>query len=464
MLIKSIKAKVLIYFLLSAAVIVGVYAVITYHLVRHDIEKEVEKRLIIVGNFIKEAVNSDEIQGLSRRGRLYDKYVKKLAYLKNITEVEDIMIISPESELLFSLEDEKEEFFIMLNDFRLKKAAEGKIASSSFYEGVKGRHYKTAFVPLKTNGKVAGIIGVETKIAYLKYVKQYKNALFIAGIVILILAFLLSIVISSGITRSTIQLRKKAEQIAKRNFDENIKVSGEEEINVLSDTLDTMKNELRDYITNRERMATVGEFSAGVAHEIRNSLNVVSGYAELIKEGTSSPKITKKAADIVKNTMKMSEFLNNFLDYTKEFTPEFQEIELSSFLDEFLEEFSGDVAEAIEKDYEGKNGIIKADTYLIKKVLYNIIINAYQSINKKKKVIKVGLEKAGGGTAVIIEDNGSGIDTKFKDKIFQPFFTGKKDGTGLGLAMAYKIVKEIHRGDIMVESEKGRGTRFIITL
>jgi len=191
---------------------------------------------------------------------------------------------------------------------------------------------------------------------------------------------------------------------------------------------------------------------------------VVSGYAELIKEGTSSPKITKKAADIVKNTMKMSEFLNNFLDYTKEFTPEFQEIELSSFLDEFLEEFSGDVAEAIEKDYEGKNGIIKADTYLIKKVLYNIIINAYQSINKKKKVIKVGLEKAGGGTAVIIEDNGSGIDTKFKDKIFQPFFTGKKDGTGLGLAMAYKIVKEIHRGDIMVESEKGRGTRFIITL
>ncbi len=463
MLIKSIKAKVLIYFLLSAAVIVGVYAVITYHLVQHDIEKEVEKRLVIVGNFIKEAVDSDDIQYLSRRGKVYDKYVKKLTYLKNITEVEDIMIISPGRKLLFSLKDEKEEFFIMLDDYRLRKAAEGKISSSPFYEGVRGKHYKTAFVPLKTNGKVGGIIGVETKIAYLKYVKQYKNALFIAGLVILILAFLLSIVISSGITKSTIQLKKKAEQIAKRNFDEKIKVSGEEEINVLSDTLDTMKNELRDYITNRERMATVGEFSAGVAHEIRNSLNVVSGYAELIKEGTSSPRIKKKAADIVKNTMKMSEFLNNFLDYTKEFTPEFREIELSSFLDEFLEEFSGDVADAIKKDYKGKSGTIKADTYLIKKVLYNIIINAYQSINRKDKAIKVGLEKSGGGTAVIIEDNGRGIDTKFKDKIFQPFFTGKKDGTGLGLAMAYKIVKEMHKGDIRVESEKGRGTRFIVT-
>jgi signal transduction histidine kinase len=225
-----------------------------------------------------------------------------------------------------------------------------------------------------------------------------------------------------------------------------------------------MKKELEDYILNREKMATVGEFSAGVAHEIRNSLGAVSGYAELIREKSTDEKVKKFADDIVKNCQKMSEFLNNFLAYTKEFTPDMQEEEISRVLDGVVEELPKQARPAMVKHYEQYGMKVKADLYLLKKALYNIIINAWQALDKPQGTVDLYVAHDAQKTVIIVKDTGKGMDPAMKAKIFQPFFTGRKEGTGLGLAIAYRIIKEIHKGEITVESEAGKGTEVKIIL
>jgi signal transduction histidine kinase len=225
-----------------------------------------------------------------------------------------------------------------------------------------------------------------------------------------------------------------------------------------------MKKELEDYILNREKMATVGEFSAGVAHEIRNSLGAVSGYAELIREKSADEKVKKFSDDIVKNCQKMSEFLNNFLAYTKEFTPDMQDEEISRVLDSVVEELPKEARPAVVKHYEQHGAKIKADLYLMKKALYNIIINSWQALDKPQGVVDLYVVHDAQKTVIIVKDNGKGMDPAMKAKIFQPFFTGRKEGTGLGLAIAYRIIKEIHKGEITVESEVGKGTEVKVIL
>ncbi len=470
-MIKTLRVKVLIYFVLTAATITGVFGFFTYLMIIQDLNREMESRLFVAGSLIKETISLQDIKYLELKGKIYGDYRKKLADLRDKADLNNILIINNERKVLLSLEPEGGDFFIKLDSFEIGKALKGGQASSPLYRGEEGKFYKTGYLPVKG---ADAVLAVEASVLYMKYINHYRLSLMMAGVIILVLAFIVSFFITSGITRSIRRLRSKAEAIARRDFNEDTKVGGEEEIKVLADTLDNMKKEIRDYIENREKMATVGEFSAGVAHEIRNSLGTLSGYAELITEKTKDEKVKKYAADIVKNAMKMSEFLNNFLAYTKEFTPDMQVIKVSKLIDDVIEETPEAVKAVIKKDYTAADMDLKVDVYLVKKALYNIIVNAYQALDKAEKEIIVTAikvedegkdkEKGGKNVRISIKDNGKGIPEKIRSKIFQPFFTGRKEGTGLGLAISYRIIKEIHKGGIEIESSEGQGTEIIINL
>jgi|ERR1035437_2761277 signal transduction histidine kinase len=458
MFIKTLRTKVLLYFIFASAVVISIYGVITYNMIRGNLETEMENRLITAGKIIAQSAVPGELQYLKLKGKLYDNYRERLRKLKEITEVRDILIIGPDRKIILSTLEDNEKFFLNLDRYEIEKAFEGGKASSPLYKGAKGMYYKTSYVPVDGGDKVRYVVAVEASVEYIRYLTQYGNLLGVIGLVSFAIAAGLSILLSRGITKKLEALKKKAEQIAKRNFRENIEVGGEEEISVLADTLDSMKKELEDYIQNREKMATVGEFSAGVAHEIRNSLGAISGYAELIREKAADEKVKKYSEDIVKNCYKMSEFLNNFLAYTKEFTPDMQEEEVSRMLDSVVEEMPKEARPAIARHYEQHGARIKADLFLLKKAFHNIIINSWQALDKPQGIVDLYVVRDGQKTVIIVKDNGKGMDSNMKAKIFQPFFTGRKEGTGLGLAIAYRIIKEIHKGEITVESELGKGT------
>lgn len=464
MLIKTLRTKVLLYFIFASAVVISIYGFITYNMIRTNLEAEMENRLTTAGEIIAQSVVPSDMKFLKLKGKLYDEYRVKLRKLKDITEVRDILIIGPDRKIILSTLESTEKFFLNLDKFEIEKAFEGENSSSQLYTGAENISYKTGYVPVESEGEAQYVVAVEASVEYIRYLNEYGNTLAVIGLVSFAIAAALAILLSRGITRRLESLKKKAEQIAKRNFREDIEVGGEEEISVLADTLNSMKKELEDYIVNREKMATVGEFSAGVAHEIRNSLGAVSGYAELIREKTGEEKVKKYSEDIVKNCRKMSEFLNNFLAYTKEFTPDMQEEELSKMLDGVVEELPKDSRAAVVKHYEPHGAKVKADFYLLKKALYNIIINSWQALDKPQGSVDLYVVKDGKKNIIIVKDNGKGMDSAMKEKIFQPFFTGRKEGTGLGLAIAYRIIKEIHKGAITVESEPGKGTEVKIIL
>lgn len=464
MIIKTLRTKVLLYFIFASAIVISIYGIITYNMIRANLETEMESRLITAGEIIAQSVIPDEMKYLKLKGTLYDNYRGKLKKLKDITEVRDILIIGPDRKIMLSTLEADEKFFLNLDHYEIEKAFKGGKASSPLYKGAENLYYKTGYVPVENKEKVKYVVAVEASVAYIRYLNQYKNTLAAIGLISFIIAAGLSILLSRGITGKLEALRKKAEQIAMRNFKENIVVGGEEEISVLADTLDSMKKELEEYIQNKEKMATVGEFSAGVAHEIRNSLGSISGYAELIREKTAEKKVKEYSENIVKNCHKMSEFLNNFLAYTKEFTPDLQEEEVSKMLDSIVEELPDEVKGVITRHYDQNGAKIRADFYLLKKVIYNIIMNSWQALDKPRGIVELYVARDGQKTVITIKDNGKGMDSNTKAKMFQPFFTGKKDGTGLGLAISYRIIKEIHKGEITVESEPGKGTEVKVIL
>jgi len=461
MMARTIRVKVFMYFLLSAALIISVFGIITYNFILGNIESEMENRLLSAGRVIAADIHPEDIVHIGLKGKVYAGYLAKLVNLREILKVKDIFIIEPAGgKITISTIENDGKFFVKMDKYEIDKALSGAAASSRLYAGKSGEYFKTGYVPVKDENGIAGVVGVEASVEYLQYVSRYRIFLIVIGALAIAAAFILAFIISSGITVPLRRLKEKAEKLSKRDFSEKIETKGGAEIKVLADAMENMRVEVKQYMEKRDKMADVGEFSAGVAHEIRNSLGVVLGYAELINEKAQDEKIKKYSADIVKNTLKMSEFINNFLSYTKDFTADKQDADISKLLEEAVFEMPQQVQAAVKITDTGAGLHANVDTYLIKKALYNIVLNAYQALDKEQKEIVLSYGEENGEVFISVKDNGAGIKTDIIKKIFQPFFTGRKEGHGLGLPIAYKIIHEAHGGDIKVHSEEGKGTEF----
>jgi signal transduction histidine kinase len=457
-------AKMMLYLTLGAVVLIGVYGTLIYRIMSTGLGSEMESRLSVISDLAMKEIAASDLQFLAFNGSLNTKYQQALGKIKQETGVNDILIITPDKKVVFSLLDESERFFVNVDAFEITGAFEGKEVFSPLYRGAQGKHYKTGYAPIKSGEKIVAVVGIEASVIYEAFLNRFRQALFIVSLLTLIAAIVLSYHISGSIVRSIKLLKEKAQRIAIRDFDENIKVTSQDELRELEAALDAMKSDLRDYIEEKEKLATAGEFAAGVAHEIRNSLSVVSGYAELISENSSDKKVLKYAEDIYRNSAKMSEFLNNFLTYTKDFEPDLHGTDMAALVKALVSEFKKEMRNAMEMKFPQGTVTAKVDEYLIKKALHNILLNAYQALDKKEKQITISLESKNNKAVIKIKDNGKGIEAGQKEKIFQPFVTGRKEGSGLGLAIAYKIIHEIHNGTITVDSETGKGSEFTITL
>ncbi len=234
-------------------------------------------------------------------------------------------------------------------------------------------------------------------------------------------------------------------------------------IAVFSDITDV--KELEAEVKLKERLAAVGELSAGVAHEIRNPLSAIGGYAELLKRGLSEDESASVIEGIIKETKNLNSIVTNFLSFVKKPQPVFKEIDVNALIKEivsiaFHDKGSGRIGFNIKQTRALP--VIEADPFELRMAFLNIIQNAVQAMpNGGRLTVKSGIQY--GMIFIEITDTGGGIPKEIGDRIFNPFFTTKEQGTGLGLAIAHKIV-ESHDGRIEFKSKKGKGTTFIIRL
>ena len=169
---------------------------------------------------------------------------------------------------------------------------------------------------------------------------------------------------------------------------------------------------------------------------------------------------------IHRNSNRINTLITELLNSTK-FTELFhQKISIKKILDETLELAEDRMSLRnikIVKEYAVDIGDVSVDVEKIKIALLNILVNAIEAVENDKGILKIKTEKKGGKCVVTISDNGVGIDKESLSRLFEPYFTNKSKGTGLGLTNAQNIILN-HNGSIYAESEKGKGTSFIISL
>jgi two-component system sensor histidine kinase HydH len=229
-----------------------------------------------------------------------------------------------------------------------------------------------------------------------------------------------------------------------------------------------------------ERLAALGQLSAGLAHEIRNPLGVIKGSAEMLtqKLGESSPLATELAGYISTETNRLSALVTRFLDFARPLHADLTPADITAVLDRAL----NDVAQfwkgapvRVEKGYGIDLPLVPLDESLCEQAFVNIVQNAYDAMGATGGTLRVQVRKSrasnrdGGsldGVEVCIEDTGPGIPPELREQIFNPFVTTKKAGVGLGLSIVSKII-DGHQGTIRIASADNataqrQGARFVI--
>jgi len=265
----------------------------------------------------------------------------------------------------------------------------------------------------------------------------------------------------------------------------------------LTQTLEELKATEVQLIQS-EKMASLGELTAGIAHEIQNPLNFVNNFSEvsneLIEEMTEQmEKGNAEEAKAIANEIKMSlEKINlhgkradgivkSMLQHSRTSSGKKEPTDINVLADEYLRlAYHGMRAKdksfnaAIKTDYDETIGLIKIMSQDVGRVILNLITNAFYAVMEKKKLhpegyeptVTVSTKKIDNKIIVNVKDNGTGIPQKALDKIFQPFFTTKPtgQGTGLGLSLSYDIVTKGHGGELKVETKEGESTGFSVIL
>lgn len=228
--------------------------------------------------------------------------------------------------------------------------------------------------------------------------------------------------------------------------------------------------DLNEEVARHKRLVALGKLSAGIAHEIRNPLSSIRGLAQFVYNSFSKSDERKEDLNtIIQEVDRLNKLVAQVLDYAKLKVLNLASFSLSNLINKIVELFKQEIKNKQIKfnlELSPDISLIQADEDQIRQILMNIIINAIQAIAEKGE-IKIKTEKSllKGKPAIklIIEDNGIGIVDKDLNQIFDPFFSTKEKGSGLGLSIVYKLV-EGHQGEIKVESKEGEGTKFIIFL
>lgn len=221
--------------------------------------------------------------------------------------------------------------------------------------------------------------------------------------------------------------------------------------------------ELHNRIKLQENFAALGEMSAGIAHEFKNSLATIAGYAQMSSGETDVATLQSYAREINKESQALSNMVTDFLNFARPVMTSINELDLA----ELLEHTIIDLRNLKPGHYEVRfasagTAMAPCDATLIRQCFMNLLINAVEALGGDG-LIEVTITKNSKLVRVAIQDNGHGIEERVLKKIFIPFFTTKTHGTGLGLSLVQKIVLA-HNGRIEVQSTSGKGTRFLVTL
>jgi signal transduction histidine kinase len=354
---------------------------------------------------------------------------------------------------------------------------EGVGTSGVFEYSADGQDY-IAGVSKSSIGNLIVVTRISATAAYLT-ARQLLDDLVLVGLVIVLIAAVFGVVVSRRITRPLERLSSAVRKIAKGDFDVNVAIKSSDEIGELSTSFNDMAGELKEResslkkaqhaLVQSEKMAAVGTLSAGLAHEVKNPLSAVLGYAQLSKRKLDQPEALLKHLDTIENeTRRCNEIIGNLMQFSRQEKGEHERISVNEVVEKsmaIVDHQLGLKNVEIESVLADELPDISGNANQLQQVIMNLMINAQQAMGDEGGTVSLATLVDGESLLITVSDTGPGIEPDVAAKIFEPFYTTKPagQGTGLGLSVTYGIVQD-HGGDISVKRSESGGAKFVIAL
>ena len=339
----------------------------------------------------------------------------------------------------------------------------GELAHTArFTDEETGDHYMTGYAPIYHGSNIVAAVGVDIGAGYMEAIVGFKRSVYLLAGLGTLLTLFVGVGVARHITRPVKRLVTAAREIGRGNLEREIHVEATDEIGYLGETMEEMRRRLL------ARDAELRQMLAGVAHEIRNPLSGIEIYAGLIADDLpdDDPRkahIHKVSAEV--RTLNLVIF--EFLDFARPSSPQPEDVPLSHVVDDaaFLLSPEMDSAGVTFRGEVSPGVRVHADAEQVKRAVVNLMKNGVQAMGEggtlTVRARHVG--DLGDHVALEVEDTGPGVPDDVRRRLFEPFFTTRERGFGLGLAIVQKTA-ETNAGHVEVESEPGRGTTFRLVL
>lgn len=226
--------------------------------------------------------------------------------------------------------------------------------------------------------------------------------------------------------------------------------------------------QLEEQLRLKESLATVGELTAGIAHEFRNGLATIHGYSKLLDPAALPPACRPYVDGIRQEAISLGEVVTNFLNFARPTHLTLGTVSLRSLCERAADDVRSDAALlGGDVGLRGDYGDMQGDDVLLRQAFSNLLRNALEACGGETItphiIVEGSVDRTRGTCTIVVDDNGPGIPAASRDKVFQPFFTTRRNGTGLGLALVQKIVVS-HNGRVTVGASPSGGARLQVVL
>jgi signal transduction histidine kinase len=320
------------------------------------------------------------------------------------------------------------------------------------------------------------VLGVPTRIAFAP-VFQLARTITIAIVVIMVIITVIVYLLAKRIARPIETLKNAAVAIGKGQIALDISIDTGDELEALgvafTDMLQARVN-VEAELVKQERLAVLGQLTATVSHELRNPLGTINNCLTYLKRygKDDNPVIAESTDNAITNVQRCNDIIGDLLNYTRQQALEIIPTEFNPWLGRILDEYEHAPEIEINRHLEGR-AEIGIDAEHLRRVIINLLDNACQAmlpfdgqetkVEKVNRQLTVTTEVNGDWLDVLISDTGGGILAEHLPRIFEPFYSNKSFGTGLGLPTVEKIM-ELHGGSVSVSSDFGRSTTFTLRL
>ncbi|MBI5342230.1 MAG: HAMP domain-containing histidine kinase [Deltaproteobacteria bacterium] len=441
---------------------------IPYYFGKESLKHDLEESFLELSNAIRVSIDQLTAPAASEEDRLRG-YVESLKR----TGIREVSIVGEDMGIIDSTDPKA-----IGKVSRIKLPPEKLIINATFGEEVPGGRSKDLVIPVTVGGDTMGYIHVRLRIDdFTDTIRKNLYLRFFSTLLIFSLGLVLAVSISSHYVRPVEELAHAAEKVAAGDLSQELPVTGKDEVGRLTRSFNEMivklrqNRELEEKVRESQYLTQLGRLSSGVAHEIRNPLNFIAlavDHLDALSAGKTPEAEREKAQVVVRvkeEIQRLNELVTNFITYGRPPAPERAAVQLPEIVDSVLRMAENRMrTQGIRCRREYREGPpAPVDPDMIRRAVVNLVGNAIDAMPKGGDLCVSAGPREEGGYLLTVEDTGSGIAEENLDKIFEPYFTTKPSGLGLGLILTRKIV-EAHGGEIVVDSQPGKGTRIHVLL